>query len=106
MAAEQRIALPYAPRRIFLPYHKRAERLAFIVAHGRCGKTVACINDMIKRAPLIRTDSTSDPDTNALQFCQHAERNILAECGSRRYHSMTIFHLLGGMRPFRAAGLN
>jgi hypothetical protein len=53
MAAEQRITLPYAPRRIFLPYHKRSQRLACIVAHRRCGKTVACINDMIRRALLI-----------------------------------------------------
>jgi hypothetical protein len=38
MAAEQRIILPYAP---------------CIVAHRRCGKTVACINDMIKRAIIL-----------------------------------------------------
>lgn len=42
--------IPYAPRRVFLPFHNRAERFAIGVAHRRCGKTVACINDMVKRA--------------------------------------------------------
>lgn len=42
--------IPYAPRRIFLPFHERTERFAIGVAHRRCGKTVGCINDMIKRA--------------------------------------------------------
>ena len=54
MAAEQRIILPYAPRRVFLPYHARAQRWSCIVAHRRCGKTVACINDMIKRALILQ----------------------------------------------------
>lgn len=42
--------LAYAPRRIFLPYHLRTQRWAAIVAHRRCGKTVACIVDLITRA--------------------------------------------------------
>lgn len=46
----QRITLPYAPRDVFLPYHNRQQRWACIVAHRRCGKTVGCINDTIKRA--------------------------------------------------------
>ncbi|MGC1562733.1 MAG: hypothetical protein WA820_23175, partial [Bradyrhizobium sp.] len=54
MAAEQRIILPYAPRRVFLPYHGRTQRWSCIVAHRRCGKTVACINDMIKRALILQ----------------------------------------------------
>lgn len=46
--------IPYAPRKLFLPFHERAERFAIGVAHRRCGKTVATINDKIKRA--ITTD--------------------------------------------------
>jgi phage terminase large subunit len=46
--------IPYAARRVFLPFHERTERFAIGVAHRRCGKTVACINDKIKRA--ITTD--------------------------------------------------
>lgn len=35
---------------MFLPYHNRTQRFAVGVAHRRCGKTVACINDQIKKA--------------------------------------------------------
>lgn len=48
--ARTQIVLPYAPRTQFLPFHNRSERWALIVAHRRAGKTVACINDVIKRA--------------------------------------------------------
>jgi phage terminase large subunit len=51
MAASSReIVLDYAPRRAFMPYHTRSKRWAVIVAHRRCGKTVACINELIKAA--------------------------------------------------------
>ena len=43
------ITIPYDPRDDFLGYHDRTERWACIVAHRRAGKTVACINDAIKR---------------------------------------------------------
>ena len=46
--------IPAPPRRVFLPYHNRTQRFAVGVAHRRCGKTVATINDKIKRA--ITTD--------------------------------------------------
>ncbi len=44
------LVIPYRPREQFLPYHRRTQRWAAIVAHRRCGKTVACINDQIKEA--------------------------------------------------------
>jgi hypothetical protein len=50
------IALPYTPRWYFKPFHNRTQRFAAIVAHRRCGKTVATINDLFKRAT-----STDDP---------------------------------------------
>jgi hypothetical protein len=37
-----------------MPYHQRKQRWACIVAHRRCGKTVACINDIIKAAALLK----------------------------------------------------
>lgn len=46
----RRIELDYAPRSLFLPFHNRKERWACLVAHRRAGKTVATINDKIKRA--------------------------------------------------------
>ncbi|CAB4121972.1 Terminase-like family [uncultured Caudovirales phage] len=47
---EVEIQLEYAPREVFEAFHDRTERWAVIVAHRRCGKTVACINDLIFRA--------------------------------------------------------
>lgn len=50
MAGVRRIVIPYAPRRQFLPFHTRTQRWAAIVAHRRAGKTVACVNDLIRDA--------------------------------------------------------
>lgn len=44
------ITIPYTPRKAFKAFHNRRERWACLVAHRRAGKTVACINDLIKRA--------------------------------------------------------
>jgi phage terminase large subunit len=49
---ERRIEISYKPRDVFCAFHDREERFAVIVAHRRCGKTVASINDMIRRAAL------------------------------------------------------
>jgi hypothetical protein len=46
----QTVKLPYAPRRAFLPFHKRTQRWACLVAHRRAGKTVAAVNDLIRAA--------------------------------------------------------
>lgn len=45
-----RIVIPYRPRDAFKPLHNRAQRWAVVVAHRRAGKTVACVNDLIRRA--------------------------------------------------------
>jgi phage terminase large subunit len=51
------VALPYWPRPIFEPLHERAQRWAVVVAHRRAGKTVACVNELIKAALTnVRTD--------------------------------------------------
>ena len=44
------VELDYCPRDVFLDFHEREQRWAVIVAHRRCGKTVACINDLIYKA--------------------------------------------------------
>lgn len=41
---------PYKSRAVFKQFHKRQQRWAVLVAHRRCGKTVACLNDIIRRA--------------------------------------------------------
>jgi hypothetical protein len=46
----QEVELDYQPREVFLDFHEREQRWAVIVAHRRCGKTVACINDLIYKA--------------------------------------------------------
>lgn len=50
MVEVNRIVIPYKPRDVFMGFHNRTQRWACIVAHRRAGKTVACINDLIKRA--------------------------------------------------------
>ena len=45
-----RVVIPYSPRDVFAPFHERKERWACIAAHRRAGKTVACINELIKGA--------------------------------------------------------
>ena len=44
------IVIPYKPRDAFWPLHDRTERWAVVVAHRRAGKTVACVNELIKAA--------------------------------------------------------
>ncbi len=48
--AQTLIKIPYKPRGAFLPLHNRKQRWAVVVAHRRAGKTVACINELIKSA--------------------------------------------------------
>lgn len=48
--AAQRVTIPYAPRRAFLPYHESSKRWRVIVAHRRAGKTVATVNQLIRSA--------------------------------------------------------
>ena len=45
-----RVEIPYLPRSQFVPFHARGQRWACIVAHRRAGKTVACINELIRGA--------------------------------------------------------
>ena len=46
------VRLKYRPRSVFEDFHTREQRWAVIVANRRCGKTVACINDLIVKALL------------------------------------------------------
>ncbi|HEY2890258.1 MAG TPA: hypothetical protein VGJ31_06500 [Dongiaceae bacterium] len=49
-ATKTEIVIPYSPRPHFVAFHNRVERFAIGVAHRRAGKTVACINDLIRGA--------------------------------------------------------
>lgn len=48
--AVQEIEIPYLAREQFDPYHERTERFSKVVAHRRFGKTVGCVNDLIRAA--------------------------------------------------------
>jgi len=48
--ADRVIVIPYRPRVAFKPLHNRTQRWAVVVAHRRAGKTVACVNELIKAA--------------------------------------------------------
>lgn len=54
MTALNRIVIPYTPRALFRPYHARRQRWACLVVHRRAGKTVTCINDLVRAA--VRLD--------------------------------------------------
>lgn len=55
------IQSPYAPRRAFLPFHERQKRWAVMVCHRRAGKTVACINDLIRGAAQAAGQKKQSP---------------------------------------------
>ena len=44
--------MTYVPRPQFIPFHERGERWAIMVCHRRAGKTVACVNELIRAASL------------------------------------------------------
>lgn len=56
------ITIPYTPRKVFIPIHEGLDkyRYSVIVAHRRMGKSVALLNQMIKRA-LMNTRETPYP---------------------------------------------
>ena len=49
-----RIEIPYKPRDAFQPLHQSKKRWAVVVAHRRAGKTVACVNQLIKEAVITK----------------------------------------------------
>jgi phage terminase large subunit len=46
----RRHVIVYCARKPFIPFHHRRQRWAVLLAHRRAGKTVATINDKIRRA--------------------------------------------------------
>ncbi len=44
------VLIPYKARWYFAPFHDRTQRFAIVVAHRRCGKTVATIYDLLRAA--------------------------------------------------------
>jgi len=46
--------IPYKPREAFQPLHTSNKRWKVVVAHRRAGKTVACVNQLIKEAVMSK----------------------------------------------------
>src|ERR1700730_15849925 len=57
MGLAERHKIPYKPRLMFLPFHARTQRFAIEVANRPAGKTVACVNDIIRRAVISPKDN-------------------------------------------------
>jgi hypothetical protein len=51
------VGIDYAPRDAFVPLHNRRERFSCVVAHRRAGKTVACVNDLLRSAMHLKRDN-------------------------------------------------
>src|SRR4051812_29634988 len=49
-SVKQVFKIPYRPRAWFLLLHRSLKRFKFVVAHRRAGKSVAEINELVKRA--------------------------------------------------------
>jgi phage terminase large subunit len=45
-----RVIIPYIPRDLFRPYHRRTQRWATMIVHRRAGKTVGVLNDKVRKA--------------------------------------------------------
>ncbi len=56
-AQRTRVLIDYAPRKAFRPFHDRTARYACIVAHRRAGKTVACVNDLLRGALTCKKEN-------------------------------------------------
>ena len=48
--------LVLAGRRVFKPYRTRSQRYAVLVAHRRCGKTVACVQGLIDKSTTLQRE--------------------------------------------------
>lgn len=48
--AVRELVIPYVPRAPFLPFHQRKQRWGCLVCHRRAGKTVAAVNELIRKA--------------------------------------------------------
>jgi len=81
------IVIPYTPRPQFEAYHDRKERFAKIVAHRRFGKTVGCINELVKAA--LTNDRKFPPPRYSYIAPTYAQAKDVA-WGYLKYYSQPI----------------
>ena len=68
----------YHPRSVFVPLHSRTQRWGVVIAHRRCGKSIALLNDIIVRALHKRPDGMRDQYAMMAPF-QVQARQVLWE---------------------------
>jgi phage terminase large subunit len=81
------IVIDYAPRPHFLRYHQRTQRWAMLICHRRAGKTVASLNDLIRRAVIERKPE----GRYAFIFPQRGQAKDTAWRYLKRYAAPLIF---------------
>lgn len=59
--SERKVVIPYKPRPQLVSFHDRKQRWAAIVAHRRFGKTVGCVNDLVKAAAKVQKLKNQEP---------------------------------------------
>lgn len=80
------VLIPYAPRAQFQPFHERRQRWAVIVAHRRAGKTVACVNELLRAALTTR-----QPDARFAYVAPlHNQAKDIAWTYLKRYSAVVV----------------
>lgn len=87
MVAERRIIIPYRPRQAFLPFHNRTQRWASLNVHRRAGKTVATVNDTIKRA---LTNERAWPPPRYAYIAPYYKQAKRVAWGYAKYFSLAV----------------
>lgn len=94
-------ALTYVPREQFIPFHERDKRWSAIVAHRRCGKTVACINEAVTRATYTQKTNArysyiapfySQAKDVAWQYLKDYAQPVLSEAPKESELSVRLFN--------------
>lgn len=107
--SEQIVRIPYNPRAPFLSYHRRTQRFALTVAHRRCGKTLAEVNEGVKRVmrnkrkfPVPQaafiSPTYAQGKRNAWQYAKHYSKYIPGVKSSEA--ELTITYPNGGRYLF------
>lgn len=96
---EKQVAIPYLPRKAFLPYHASKLRFRVTLAHRRAGKTVARINQLLRSATQCKLRAPRyayiDPELGqakrtAWDYLQYYARPILERGGKANQSELYI----------------
>lgn len=114
VVGETTVKIPYSPRDPFKPYHRRTQRFALNVAHRRCGKTVAEVNEGGRKALTVAREfpppqvafispTYGQSKRNAWPYARHYFRDIP---GIKFHESELIVTFPNGAKYFFAGSDN